>query len=100
MKILESKQLANVELPMQLFISFEKVFKLFQKYAHKDNKEHPFHKSAIVFLDELEKYPDLSNGFSDNSLLYRYHEQINTLLQPLFPEALLDNEIKNKRKEI
>ena len=42
----------------------------------------------------VEKYPELIEGFSDLSLLEKYKSQIDLLLSPLFPEALLSNEIK------
>ncbi|MFT4646436.1 MAG: hypothetical protein ACI8ZX_002866, partial [Planctomycetota bacterium] len=55
---------------------------------------HPFHKAALDLVKELNKYPELLTGFSDQSLLKKYSSQINILLDPLFPEALLTNEIK------
>ncbi|WP_339885430.1 GAF domain-containing protein [Polaribacter vadi] len=94
MKILESTFFSEVELPIQLNISFKKVFSFFEKYAHLDYHTHPFHKSSLVFIKELEKYPELKDGFSDLKLLEKYYDQINILLEPLFPEALLSNEIK------
>ena len=94
MKILESNIVSEVELPLQLNISFKKVYDFFEKYAHESNKNHPYHESAIHFLKELCDYPELFDGFSDATLLKKYEKQINTLLEPLFPEALLLNEIK------
>ena len=94
MKILESNFFSEVELPIQLNFSFKKVFSFFEKYAHLDYHTHPFHKSSLDFIKELEKYPELKDGFSDLKLLEKYKDQINILLEPLFPEALLTNEIK------
>ncbi|QOD60202.1 GAF domain-containing protein [Polaribacter haliotis] len=94
MKIIESSLVSGVELPLQLNISFEKVFVVFEKYAQKEYENHPFHSSAKEMILLLEKYPELINGFSDYSLLEKYHEPINLLLDPLFPEPLLNNEIK------
>ena len=94
MKILESNFFSEVELPVQLNISFKKVFSFFEKYAHLDYQTHPFHKSSLDFIEELKKYPELKEGFSDLKLLEKYYDQINILLDPLFPEALLTNEIK------
>jgi hypothetical protein len=88
------KEHTHIELPLELNISFKKVYKVFEKYASKDLKEHPFHKAAIVMKSEIEKYPELINGFSDFSLLDKHKEIIHLLLEPIFPEALLDNEIK------
>ena len=42
----------------------------------------------------FEMHPELNEGFSDYSLLDKYKEQIDLLLNPLFPEPLLLNEIK------
>ncbi len=87
-------KVTEVELPLQLNISFQKIFVLFKKYADKDFIDHPFHDAAINMLRLFTKYPELNDGFSDYSLLDTYKEQINLLLDPLFPEPLLLNEIK------
>jgi hypothetical protein len=94
MKIIESSSVSDVELPLQLKISFSKVFILFEKYAKKEFINHPFHSSAIKMVQLFEKHPELNDGFSDYTLLETYKEQINLLLNPLFPEPLLLNEIK------
>ena len=94
MKIIESSSVSEVELPLQLKVSFKKVFSLFEKYAGKDFINHPFHSSAINMVQLFEMHPELNEGFSDYSLLDKYKEQIDLLLNPLFPEPLLLNEIK------
>ena len=94
MKIVKSNLDEKMELPVQLNISFGKVFSMFEKYASKEFSNHPYHKSAIDLKTEFEKYPELINGFSDFSLLEKYQEQVDLLLEPLFPEPLLLNEIK------
>ncbi|MGJ8745336.1 GAF domain-containing protein [Polaribacter sp.] len=94
MKIIESRLVSEVELPLQLNVSFNKVFNLFQKYAQKEYANHPFHSSAKEMVVLINKYPELNEGFSDYTLLEKYKEQINLLLNPLFPEPLLLNEIK------
>lgn len=94
MKIVKSNLNENMELPMQLNISFKKVFAVFEKYASAEFIEHPYHKSAIDMVEEFKKYPELFDGFSDFSLLDKYKEQVELLLEPLFPEPLLLNEIK------
>jgi len=94
MKIIESSSVPEVELPLQLNISFSKVFIIFKKYAKKEFINHPFHSAAIKMVELFETYPELNEGFSDYSLLETYKEQIDTLLNPLFPEPLLLNEIK------
>jgi hypothetical protein len=94
MKIIESNTISGKELPLQLNVSFQKVFVLFEKYAHNEYANHPYHGAAKEMLRIFENQPELNKGFSDLSLLETYKEQINLLLDPLFPEPLLLNEIK------
>ena len=94
MKVLHTSKLEQLELPIQLKISFEKVYVMYQKYATKEQEEHPYHSAAKKILAEFDKYPVLIDGFSDPSLLQTYSEQIERFLDPLFPEALQLNEIK------
>ena len=94
MRIVNSGMDQNTELPMQLFVSFEGVFSMFEKYASEEYKNHPYYKSAVDIVQELKKYPELIEGFSDLSLLEKYEEQVEMLMEPLFPEPLLLNEIK------
>jgi hypothetical protein len=84
----------NTELPLQLYISFGKVFDSYKRYASEEYKDHPYHKSAVVMVAELLKYPELIDGFSDFSLLEKYEDAIELMLEPLFPEELTNNEIK------
>jgi len=93
MYLKQSERLDKIELPLQLYVSFEKVYTYFEKYAL--NKEHPYYDSANQMVNELKKYPVLIDGFSDYSLLEKYEKQIDMLLDPLFPEALQLNEIKS-----
>ena len=95
MKILESNSHEAIELPLQLQISFEKVFLMFKKYSTEEYKEHPFHNAANNMIAEIKKTPELIEGFSDFSLLETHKEIIDLLLEPLFPEPLLLNEIKS-----
>ena len=94
MRVLESNKIDEVELPLQLNISFKKVFVMFEKYAHKDFENHPFHTAALEMVNLFNQHPELNDGFSDLSLLDTYKEQIDLLLNPLFPEPLQLNEIK------
>ena len=91
MKIIHSKH-KTPELPMQLFISFEKVFDFYKKYAADIN--HPYHKSAKQVTEYLSEFPELIDGFDDHTLLDKYAGQIDLMLEALFPEILSDNEIK------
>ena len=94
MEIRNCDNTQNIELPLQLRISFRKVVEIFQKYATTDLKEHPFHQSAKLVLNEIEKQPELITGFSDFSFLENNKSTVSLLLDILFPEALTHNEIK------
>jgi hypothetical protein len=94
MEIRNNGDVSNMELPLQLHISFKKVFEVFQKYADESLKTHPFHQSSKVMVSEIKKYPELIDGFSDFSLLQKHQEVISLLLDALFPEILSSNEIK------
>ncbi|CAM1361326.1 conserved hypothetical protein [Tenacibaculum litopenaei] len=94
MKIKRTPDIENIELPLQLNISFEGVFKVIQKYASKEQADHPFHPAAKIMVEEVEQYPELITGFSDFSLLNKHKRVIDFLLDGLFPEMLTTNEIK------
>lgn len=91
MKILHSKT-KDVQLPMQLFISFKKVIEFYNRYTQDEN--HPYYKSAKEIQDYLLQYSDLIEGFNDFSLIEKYSDQITLMLEGLFPEILSENEIK------
>ncbi|EDP98406.1 GAF domain-containing protein [Kordia algicida OT-1] len=82
----------NLNLPLQLVISFDQVISFYDKYVEDEN--HPYHKSAIEITEYLENYPELREGFTDLTKLEKYKEQIDLVLEGLFPEILTDNEIK------
>lgn len=94
MKILETSLTNKVALPLQLNISFQKIFKLFEKFAEPAYKKHPYHNAAVEMRKISQQHPVLIDGFSDYSLLEKYKNEIDSLLNPLFPEPLLLNEIK------
>lgn len=94
MKIIKSNIETEVELPLQLNISFRKVYDLYEKYTHESYKGHPFYSSALEMVKLFKQFPELNDGFSDYSLLDKYEEEIELVLNPLFPEPLLLNEIK------
>jgi hypothetical protein len=94
MKIKHTNALKDKELPMQASVSFGKVFSFYKKYADKKNENHPYHNTAKKMVNVMQKYPELIEGFSDESLLEKYKDQIDLILDPLFPEPLLSNEIK------
>ncbi len=84
----------DLELPLHINISFKKVYDLFKKYTDNQYETHPFHVAAKNMVEEIDKVPELIEGFSDFSLLQKYEDIINLVLDPLFPEILTTNEIK------
>ena len=91
MKIVHSTN-KDVQLPFKQYISFRKVFDFYKTYTEDEN--HPYYKSAVEITEHLGQYDDLINGFDDFSLLEKYNEQIDLMLEGLFPEILTRNEIK------
>jgi hypothetical protein len=67
---------------------------MLKEYTTGNSKNHPFNASANVIIKEVEKHPELINGFSDLSLLKKHETIIDVLLEALFPEILTLNEIK------
>ena len=88
-RIIRSEEL---ELPLNIHVSFEKVFSFYKKYA--EDKNHPYYKSAKEITDHLSNFPELLDGINDFSLLENYKDQIDILLEGVFPELLTNNEIK------
>ncbi|MDJ0645116.1 MAG: GAF domain-containing protein [Flavobacteriaceae bacterium] len=89
---METHKIEELELPLQLKVSFEQVFNFYKKYA--EDKEHPYYKSAKKIIEYLGNFPDLIDGFTDLSKLETYRDQIDLMLEGLFPEILTLNEIK------
>ncbi|PKH49398.1 GAF domain-containing protein [Tenacibaculum sp. Bg11-29] len=94
MEVRKLEEFKDIELPLQLNISFEKIYIMLKEYASGKSKDHPFNASANVIIKEVEKHPELINGFSDLSLLKKHETIIDVLLEALFPEILTLNEIK------
>ncbi|WP_370408769.1 GAF domain-containing protein [Tenacibaculum dicentrarchi] len=94
MEIRKLDAFKDIELPLQLNISFEKIYNMLKQYANNNAKEHPYHASANILVQKVDTYPELINGFSDISLLKKHEDIIDILLDALFPEMLTLNEIK------
>jgi hypothetical protein len=73
-------------------VSFDQVISFYDKYVEDEN--HPYHKSAVEIVEYLNNYPELREGIRDFSKLEQYRDQIDLILDGLFPEILTDNEIK------
>ena len=82
----------ELELPLNIFISFEKVFSFYKKHA--EDKKHLNYKRSKEISDIVIKYPELVDGIKDVSLLGNYKGQIDLMLEGIFPELLTNNEIK------
>ncbi len=91
MKIISSNK-TNTELPFDLHICFEGIYKHIVKQANDSNS--PIQKSAIELKKKYENQTILREGFSDFSKIEEHQEEISYLLDYIFPEALQENEIK------
>jgi len=77
--------------PMKMKIGFKKVFETYQSLDAQNEIE----KLQVSKLQAIEKeYPKLSSGIERYDELATYKEQIDTILNPLFPSVLTNNEIK------
>ncbi|MDO6599399.1 GAF domain-containing protein [Tenacibaculum sp. 1_MG-2023] len=94
MEVRLHKGLGNLDLPLQLNISFEKIYDMLKTYADSESKNHPFYSSAKIVVKEVEKHPELIAGFTDLTILQKHEDLIQLLLDALFPELLTLNEIK------
>lgn len=77
--------------PMKIKIGFKNVFDAYRNISPENTTDRIY---AEEILSIEKKYPALSSGISEFAKLSKYEEQINTLLGPLFPSILTDNEIK------
>ncbi|APG65472.1 GAF domain-containing protein [Tenacibaculum todarodis] len=94
MEVKLHKGLENLDLPLQLNISFEKIYDMLKTYASPVSKSHPFYASSKIIVEEVEKNPELITGFTDLTTLKKHEDLIELLLEALFPELLTLNEIK------
>lgn len=81
----------EVEFPAVMQISFFKVIETLELMSKDSDKGAASH--AKELLKEVEKYPELREGF-DLSDLKKYKKPIQKLSRVLFPDSLLTNEIK------
>jgi hypothetical protein len=80
------------QLPLQFHVNFEQVVDFYSKYA--EDESHPYSKSSKEVITYLSDYPELLEGFSNTDLLVKYKDQIDLILEAIFPEILTNNEIK------
>ncbi|MBC9795172.1 GAF domain-containing protein [Sinomicrobium weinanense] len=78
--------------PFFIEISFHKLLDFYEEQARSDDEFIAM--KAKKVLEVQKPYPELREGFSDQSLLQKYEEVIGILLQDTFTPALTNNEIK------
>ncbi|WP_419212767.1 GAF domain-containing protein [Maribacter sp. X9] len=79
-------------MPLKYVVSFDK---LLQKYEKQLNGDDAFlAATAKRILDAQKEYPILREGFTDFTLLDKYRDVIDKILQDTFTDALSNNEIK------
>lgn len=79
-------------MPVKHLISFEKLLKKYEKQL--EGEDAFLAATAKRILDAQSEYPELRDGFTDISLLERYREVIDQILQDTFTDVLSQNEIK------
>jgi len=82
----------EIPFPAIIKISFFKVLDMLEIQAKNDDKN--ISRFARELLKECEKYPELREGIEDRNQLEKYQPVVDKLSQLLFPQALLNNEIK------
>jgi len=82
----------NKIMPIKHFISFDVLLKKYEEQLMGDD---PFlAATAERILNAQSGYPELREGFDDFTLLDKYRDVIDRILQDTFTEALSTNEIK------
>ncbi|WP_240338019.1 GAF domain-containing protein [Gelidibacter japonicus] len=81
-----------METPFNIIISFHKIIDSLNESAGSNVDFQANYAKSL--LKEIEKYPDLTNGFDSIEKLKKHEPIIKVLLADLFPKALSNNEIK------
>src|SRR5690606_18787540 len=77
--------------PLKVKIGFKKVFDAYREKQHMTATDT---KQAAEILAIAKAYPQLSSGITNFETLPDFQAQIDTILDPLFPPLLGENEIK------
>ncbi|MDT3403572.1 GAF domain-containing protein [Mucilaginibacter terrae] len=80
------------ESPFEIHISFHVLIEHLQKVAREETGYAA--ERAAALLKEVEPFPELCNGFTEQSQVDKHQTVIQHLLADLFPQALTNNEIK------
>ena len=83
---------SNSDSPFQIQISFHKVVETLEVIAASDVDYRANYAKGL--LDEVRKFPELTEGITDFSELSKHEVLVKYLLSDLFPTALTNNEIK------
>ena len=79
-------------MPVKHLISFEELLKKYDEHLEVDDSFLAATAERILYAQS--EYPELRDGFSDFTLLEKYKDVIERILQDTFTEALSTNEIK------
>lgn len=82
----------NNVMPIKHIVSFDALLTKYEDQTH--GNERFLAATAQRILKAQSDYPELREGFSDFTLLEKYRNVIDIILQDLFSEALTTNEIK------
>ncbi|MEC3906772.1 GAF domain-containing protein [Tamlana sp. 2201CG12-4] len=82
----------NIESPLQLKISFNKLFEEYETLAK--SKDQFIAAKAKSILKIASDYPELRDGFEDVSVFKKREQEISVILQDTFTPLLTKNEIK------
>jgi len=83
---------ADIELPFELKLSFDKLLRKYEKMAR--NKDGFLSEKAKLILDQGNSVPILREGFSETQYLKKHKKEIDFVLQDSFNHLLTENEIK------
>ena len=82
----------NIESPLELKISFNKLLEQYEGLFKSDNEFIVSRANKVLKIADT--FPELRHGFSDISILKTREKEINTILQDTFNPLLTNNEIK------
>ena len=80
------------DFPLEIKISFDKLINSYKDQANSKNKVQTERANRVLAI--AKKYPELIDGITSEQCFGDYLEQVDTLLEDLFPSILQDNEIK------
>ncbi|MEN8788672.1 MAG: GAF domain-containing protein, partial [Flavobacteriaceae bacterium] len=85
-------KIKDKEMPMQAYISFNKLLKQYDDMAESDDPV--LAARAKEVLDAQAPFPFLRDGFTDVKLLEKHKDVIKIILRDTFADVLTENEIK------